>query len=104
MTKSRQSTVRVGSGLAPEIDGILDDRVWQEPMTKPHGPFVTKNKAYSETPSFVRVARAGNRLFIAFELSDPAPDKIRGTADKQDEKAIWGSGDDLVDFFIMPDQ
>ncbi len=97
------NSVRLGSGFAPKIDGVLNDRVWEEAHAKPVDYFVTKEKTYSPLKTFVRLARTKDRLFIAFECHDPAPGKIRGTAGLDDEKRIWEAADDLAAIFIAPD-
>ncbi len=102
--KSRaMSSVCLAPEFAPKIDGILNDRVWEEKYSKPMDEFVTKAKVYSDLKTFVRLARTRDRLFIAFECRDPEPDKIRGVAGKDDEKLIWEAADDTVACFIMPD-
>lgn len=53
----------------------------------------------------MRAARAGkgNRLYLAFECRDPAPAEVRGTAERGNERLIWGAADDMLVIFIMPD-
>lgn len=89
-------------GRAPEIDGVLNDDIWKRTKAVDH--FVTMNKEYSDLKTWVRVARKNSRLCIAFECLDPEPDKIRAVTEKEDEKRIWETKDDLVDFFIVPDE
>ncbi len=90
-------------GLAPVIDGVLDDHVWNDEITKPAGRFVTIGKAYSELETDVRVAAAAGKLWLAFEMRDPEPAKVRGVTDRENVRGtIWGSGDDIAVFFIMP--
>lgn len=97
-----RATTAVRYGRAPEIDGVLDDDIWKHTKAVDH--FVTMDKEYSSLRTWVRVARKNNRLCIAFECHDPEPAQIRGTANQEDEKSIWTVKDDLVDFFIVPDE
>ena len=101
IVKPRTMTA-VRYGRAPEIDGVLDDDIWKHTKAVDH--FVTMNKEYSDLRTWVRVARKNSRLCIAFECHDPEPENIRGMADKEDEKLLWETKDDLVDFFIAPDE
>ncbi len=95
-----------GSGLAPAIDGVLEDRIWGPGRTEPYaariGHFVTADKQYSGITSTVRLARSGDRLFLAFEFEDPDPARIRGTANPADPLSLWSAMDDTAVVFLKP--
>jgi len=97
-----RATTAVRYGRAPEINGVLDDDTWKHTKAVDH--FVTMVKEYSDLRTWVRVARKNNRLCIAFDCHDPDPAQIRATADQEGEKSIWTVKDDLVDFFVAPDE
>lgn len=81
--------------LAVEIDGSLNDPIWQHALTV---PLDIVNSPWNNQPSPVKttakVVENGEFLYIAFIAQDPNPELIQGFLGDRDTR--WG--DDLVGF------
>ncbi len=86
-------------GEPPQIDGILDDAVWQE--AAPRSGFVQLepargNPATDDTE--FRIAYDAHNLYVAFRCYDAEPDKIVNRLTRRGD--VYAS--DVISFFIDP--
>ncbi|HEY8551550.1 MAG TPA: DUF5916 domain-containing protein [Vicinamibacterales bacterium] len=84
----------IQASTPPEIDGALDDAVWQAPAL-PLGTWTSYNPLYGDTiPQLtsVWVAYDARFLYFAFRCNDPQPDRIKTSITRRDN--IWN--DDWV--------
>ncbi len=84
-----------------KLDGELKDRAWR--ATRGVKRFVTDEKWTAAYDTNLRIAYDKHNLYISVDCVDPAPNAIRTTANGE-EKNFFGSGDDIVAFYIKPDQ
>jgi hypothetical protein len=69
----------------PTIDGVIDETVWSEAAVAED--FVQIDPSFGEPspfPSTVRVGITDRALFVAFNLSDPEPDRIASAVTTRD--------------------
>ncbi len=98
----------------PQVDGILDDPVWNRPPL-PVGEWVSYNPLYgSKLPQQTQVWAVYDNagLYFAFHCMDPEPDKIKSSIGRRD--MIWkddwvgisldslGSHQSAYEFFVNP--
>lgn len=81
------------STLSAEIDGVLDDEIWQEAIII---ELDLVNSPWNNLPSPIKttakVVENGEFLYVSFIAHDPNPDEIKGFLDDRDTR--WS--DDLV--------
>ncbi|MCC7492843.1 MAG: hypothetical protein IT204_10865 [Fimbriimonadaceae bacterium] len=85
----RRTATIPAAASAPQIDGRLDDPLWQ--ATAPleaFRPLVGENRETARAATVARVAAAAEQLYVAVECREPTPDKlvIVGT---QDDEPLW---------------
>jgi len=79
------------------LDGILDDEVWDKALSVPLGYEVDPaENAPASVKTTAFIFEDGETLFIAFEAIDPNPEKIRAYLSERDD--IWQS--DYVGFTL----
>ncbi|MBN1273520.1 MAG: carbohydrate binding family 9 domain-containing protein [Candidatus Aminicenantes bacterium] len=92
------NTVEIAAtGQAPNLDGKLDDDVWQ--TAAKFTTFKTYNPDYKKDPSqktVVYLAYDEDNLYVAFRCFDTEPDKIKATVSKRDTLV----SDDWVGFVL----
>ena len=85
-------------GTAPQIDGRLDDPCWQKAaQASDFVIYQTGKKATVPTEAYL--AYDDDCLYIAFNCSEPHPDKIQSLVKQRDGGV---SADDCVEVFIQP--
>jgi hypothetical protein len=101
-------------GLAPKIDGVLDDEAWKgPPLSLPE--WVSYNPVPGQTipqRTEVRVVYDDTGLYFAFHCEDPEPGKVRATLSRRDQLFMddWvglsldaiGNGQQTYDLFVNP--
>ena len=86
-------------GEPPEIDGVLDDAVWQQ--AEPQSGFVQLEPArgtLATDDTEFRIAYDAYNLYVAFRCYDAEPDKIVNRMTRRGD--VYAS--DVISFFIDP--
>jgi len=81
---------------APMVDGVLNEKAWQDPVLRFFGADGGPAKADS---SWFYFAHDDNNLYVGVRALDRMPDSIRARATGQDE-AVYN--DDCAGFFFAP--
>ncbi len=91
--------VEVPKGMAPKIDGQLDDNIWKRAQKVTLGHRLGTDKPPTQWTT-AQVAYDNENLYIAFDCREDRMDLLR-IAHKDPSAPVWQ--DDCVEVFIQPD-
>ncbi len=80
----------------PHLDGVLEDAAWSNAWT---GTLQARDPGMKVEPTKVYVAHDGQQLYVAFNCSEPTPEKIRADC-KENGGPVYS--DDVVEIFLNP--
>ena len=89
------------ASVPPKLDGKVNDVCWRL-AAKVTGFVRAREDETTEAQTTAFLAYDNQNLYVAFKCNEPSPAKLTARASEPDSGELWD--DDIVDFFIMPDQ
>jgi len=98
LIKRTAQIAAVPQGERPQIDGKLEDALWQKTAPlEPFVPYVTLEPDSLTAQTVARVAYDGESLYVAMRCEEPSMGSIKIVGEKRDDNVWLG---DSVDLFL----